>query len=98
MNALNNEENNLLEIKTHLISELDELTYEMEDLREDVEAMHDINLTILTNQYNQIRQELLTVIATLACIGVQKEIVRSLIEKGMTEEAALKVAKESAPN
>jgi hypothetical protein len=97
MNTLIAEENNLLEAKEYLVNQLDELTYEIEDLREDVEAAHYINHETLQNQYNQVYNELLTVVSAIACIGVQKEIVRTLMEKGLTEEAALKVAKESSP-
>ncbi len=97
MNTLIAEENNLLETKEYLVNQLDELTYEIEDLRENVEAAHYINHETLQNQYNQVYNELLIVVGTIACIGVQKEIVRSLVEKGMTEEAALKIAKDSSP-
>jgi hypothetical protein len=95
MNALIVEENNLIEHKNYLIDKLEELNYEIEDLQYDVESMHDMNLEILRIQLRETHSELLKVVAQIARVSVQKEIISSLVAKGLSEEVGLKIAKES---
>ncbi len=96
MEALQAEEKRLIDYKEALISQLDDICYEIEDLICDYESATAQNLEILRQRRLQLQTDHMQVICDLAHLQVQQEIVRTLVDKGMTEQAALKVAKESA--
>jgi hypothetical protein len=96
METLQAEEERLINYKETLIGQLDDIGYEIEDLICNYESATAQNLEILRQRRLQLQTDHMQVICDLARLQVQREIIRTLVEKGMTEQAALKVAKESA--
>ncbi len=96
METLQAEEDRLIDYKETLIGQLDDICYEIEDLICNYESATAQNLEILRQHRLQLQTAHMQVICDLARLQVQREIVRTLVNKGMTEQAALKVAKESA--
>ncbi len=96
MEAIQAEEARLIDYKETLIGQLEDVCYEIEDLICNYESATAQNLEILRQQRLQLQTDHMQVICDLARLQVQREIIRTLVEKGMTEQAALKVAKESA--
>jgi len=96
MQSLIDEEVRLAAHKSYLLIQLETLNEEIHDLLTDCEAATATNYAILNLQRSEIQREHMQVICDLARIEVQKEIVRCLTEKGLTDSAAFKVAKDSS--
>lgn len=96
MEKLEAEETSLIAYKEQLLAQIEDIQGEIEDLICDYESATPAAIAPLRAlQLNQ-RSAYMQTICDLARLQVQKEIIRVLSLKGMTEEAALKVAKESA--
>ena len=96
MQSLIDEETRLTNHKEYLLLQLEMLNEEIHDLLTDTETATSANYNILGLQRMEIQREHMQVICDLARIEVQKEIVRCLTEKGLTDEAAFRVAKDSS--
>ena len=94
MESLIDEEARLINHKEYLLIQLEMLNEEIHDLLTDLEVATAANYGVLKLQRTDIQREHMQVICDLARIEVQKEIVRNLTEKGLTDSTALKVAKE----
>jgi hypothetical protein len=88
MDSLIAAETSLLNQKEHLLNEIDNITQEIEDLLTDDSTDTTTNCKILRIKRNEVQSQYMQVICELARIEVRKEIVRTLVEKGLTEEAA----------
>jgi ElaB/YqjD/DUF883 family membrane-anchored ribosome-binding protein len=88
MNSLIAAETSLLNQKEQLLNELEELTQEIEDLLTDDSTDTTTNCKILRIKRNEVQTQYMQIICDLARIEVRKEIVCTLVEKGLTEEAA----------
>ncbi len=98
MQSLIDEEERLNEYKNYLLIQLEQLNNEIYDLLNDSDGPDVTNYEILKLQRIDIQREHMQVICDLARLEVQREIVRNLTEKGLTDAAALKIAKESSDN
>ena len=96
MQSLIDEEVRLAAHKSYLLLQLEMLNEEIHDLLTDTETATSANYNILKLQRAEIQREHMQVICDLARIEVQKEIVRCLTEKGLTDSAAFRVAKDSS--
>ncbi len=89
MDSLLAAETSLINQKEQLMNELEELTHEIEDLLTDDSTDTTTNCKILRMKRSEVQRLYMQVICDLARIEVKKEIVRTLVEKGLTEEAAI---------
>ena len=96
METLEAEETQLNNYKEVLVSQIEDIHTEIEDLLCDYEFATAANLQVLRQRRMELQTSHMQAICDLARLQVQKEIIRYLTEKGMTEQAALKVAKDSA--
>ena len=96
METLQAEEAALNDYKELVSSQIEDINAEIEDLIYDYESATSANLQVLRHRRLQLQSSHMQTICNLARLQVQKEIIRCLTEKGMTEQAALKVAKDSA--
>jgi hypothetical protein len=96
METLQAEEAVLNDYKEIVFSQIEDINAEIEDLIYDYESATSANLQVLRQRRLQLQSSHMQTICDLARLQVQKEIIRCLTEKGMTEQAALKVAKDSA--
>jgi hypothetical protein len=88
MNSLIAAETSLLNQKEQLLNELEELTQDIEDLLTDDSTDTTTNCKILRVKRVEVQSQYMQVICDLARIEVKKEIIRTLVEKGLAEEAA----------
>ncbi len=96
MQSLIDEETRLTNYKNYLLIQLEELNEEIHDLLTGPDGPDVTNYELLKLQRTELQREHMQVICDLARIEVQQEIVRNLTEKGLTDSAALKIAKESS--
>ena len=96
METLQAEEAGLIDYKEIVSNQIEDIHAEIEDLICDYESATAANLQVLRRRRLQLQTAHMQTICDLARLQVQKEIIRCLTEKGMTEQAALKVAKDSA--
>lgn len=96
MEQLRAEEDRLIDYKEDLLSQIEDIQGEIEDLICDCESATPAAIAPLRALQLNLQSSYMQTICNLARLQVQKEIVRVLSLKGMTEEAALRVAKESA--
>ena len=95
MDSLTATETSLRSLKDYLLNELEELTQEIEDLLTDDNTDTTTNCKILRIKRNEVHTQYMQTVCELARIEVRKEIIRSMIEKGLTEEAAVIFAKQT---
>lgn len=88
MDALLAAETSLLNQKEYLLNELDNITQEIEDLLTDDSTDTTTNCKILRIKRSDTQSQYMQIICDLERIEVKKEIIRTLVEKGLTEEAA----------
>ena len=96
MEQLRTEEERLIDYKENLLSQIEDVQGEIEDLICDCESATPAAIAPLRQLQFNLQSAHMQTICDLARLQVQKEIVRVLSLKGMTEEAALRVAKESS--
>lgn len=89
MDSLIAAETSLLDQKEHLISEFLELNDKIENPLTDNSTDTTTNCKILRMKRSEVQSLYMQTINDLARIEVKKEIIRTLIEKGLTEEAAI---------
>ncbi len=86
----------LTDYKEIISSQIEDINAEIEDLICDYESATATNLQVLRQRRTELQLSYMQAICDLARLQVQREIVRTLIDKGLAEPAALKIAKESA--
>ena len=93
MEVLQAEQEQLEDYKEYLLLQIEEVSAEIEDLPIETEP----SLRTIRDHLAEVRRGLqadhLQVICDLARLEVQREIVRTLGEKGLADEACLQIAK-----